>query len=153
MDRILIVVGDVCAGEVMGRDNAEPLRAGLAAAGFELVMVSSLAEARTELERAHFAAALVDVGLRCKAEVGGLALARELSRTSPDTRIVLTSDVPLTERQLERADCGATAFLPRPFDVSALGAFVREHLDAPPPSRRLWHAHATGASQAGATHA
>ena len=47
--------------------------------------------------------------LRTEAGTNGLELARELAARLPDVRVVLTSAYHLSERQLERADCGAAA--------------------------------------------
>jgi hypothetical protein len=46
----------------------------------------------------------------------------------------------LSERQLERLDCGATGFFGKPFDLLGAGGFMRSHVGPRAPCRRLWHA-------------
>ena len=66
----------------------------------------------------------------------GLELARQLRRDAiPELRVVLTSAYHLSERQLERADCGAVGFVPKPLDLSELAQFLRARLR--PPFARL----------------
>lgn len=70
----------------------------------------------------------------------GLELARELRALNPAMRVLLTSAYLLSERQLERADCGVSGFIPKPYDLAEVVAFIRAKVSAPPSSRRLWHA-------------
>ena len=57
-------------------------------------------------------------------------------------RVLLTSAYYLSERQLERADCGVSGFIPKPYDVAEVVTFIRTKVSGPPSSRRLWHAEA-----------
>ena len=45
-----------------------------------------------------------------------------------------------SERQLERADCGVSGFIPKPYDLREVVEFVRSKVSGPPSSRRLWSA-------------
>lgn len=56
----------------------------------------------------------------------GLELAREVRARFPEIRIVLTGTYHLSERQLARTDCGATAFVPKPCQAGVVAAFVRQ---------------------------
>jgi hypothetical protein len=53
---------------------------------------------------------------------------------SPSTLVVLTSAYHLSVRQLQRADCGAVGFVPKPYHLPDLCAFLRQKLR--PPSLR-----------------
>jgi DNA-binding NarL/FixJ family response regulator len=53
-------------------------------------------------------------------------------------RVVLTSSYHLSERQLERADCGVSGFIPKPYDLHEVVEFVRSKTSGPPSSRRIW---------------
>jgi DNA-binding NtrC family response regulator len=59
-----------------------------------------------------------------RSDVTGLELARRIRTAFPSVRTVLTSTYHLSERQLERADCGAVGFVPKPFDFTALVSFL-----------------------------
>lgn len=112
---------------------ATELVSALACDGFDAFAVQTKAAVLAELARRHVDLVVLDLGIR------ELDLAREVRTAYPATRVVLTGSVSLTERQLERLDCGAVAFLPKPFDLRGVGSFVREHLVCPS-VRRLWHA-------------
>jgi DNA-binding NarL/FixJ family response regulator len=88
--------------------------------------------------------AVVDLMLRGDNGTNGLELAREIRCDSPDTRVLLTSAYHLSERQLERADCGVSGFIPKPYDIAEVVAFIRAKASSPPSSRRLWHAEPLG---------
>jgi DNA-binding NarL/FixJ family response regulator len=75
--------------------------------------------------------------LRADYGTNGLDLARELRRDHPGTRVLLTSSYHLSERQLERADCGVSGFIPKPYDLREVVEFVRAKLSGPPSSRRF----------------
>lgn len=57
--------------------------------------------------------------------INGLDLARRLRRACPDVRVVLTSAYHLSERQIARADVGAVGFVPKPYHLDELVAFLR----------------------------
>lgn len=106
----------------------------LARDGFATFVADSWASLLAELSHRHVDLVLLDLDHRA------LDLARELRTAYPGTRVVLTGRVSLTERQLERLDCGAVAFFPKPFDLRNAGYFFRRHLTGLSHLRRLWHA-------------
>ncbi|MBX3247352.1 MAG: response regulator [Myxococcales bacterium] len=76
------------------------------------------------LERGQsFDVAIVDLMMP---GINGLDLARRMRRHRPDVQVVLTSAYHLTERQLSRADVGAIGFVPKPYHLDELVAFLRE---------------------------
>src|SRR5205085_3563947 len=92
-------------------------------------------EARLVLANGPPALTVVDLMLR---GTHGLELARELKSSHPTMRVLLTSAYHLSERQLERADCGVSGFIPKPYDVAEVVEFIRNKLSGPPSSRRMW---------------
>ena len=86
--------------------------------------------------------------LRTDAGTNGLELAREIKLGYPVVRVLLTSAYYLSERQLERADCGVSGFIPKPYDVGEVVSFIRAKVSGPPSSRRLWHAERLGRRRA-----
>lgn len=64
--------------------------------------------------------------------INGLELARRIRFRHPAVRVVLTSAYHLTDRQIERADVGVVAFLPKPYRIDELSAYLGEKLAAPP---------------------
>lgn len=138
MDRILILAN---------RDGeADELAGALRDAGFEICIVESVDAARAELASAPIDLSIIDLDLRALRGARGLDLARELRTAYPETRVMLTSTSFLSERQLERTDCGALAFLPKPFDLGRAASNVRRCMDcACEQVRRLWHAQGAAA--------
>ena len=61
--------------------------------------------------------------------INGLDLARRLRRACPEVRVVLTSAYHLSERQVARADVGAVGFVPKPYHLDELVAFLRRQSD------------------------
>lgn len=120
--------------------DASLLASALRVEGFQVVLAGSAAEARSTLERTPVLLALVDLMLRTDGVTNGLELAREIKLAYPLMRVLLTSAYYLSERQLERADCGVSGFIPKPYDVGEVVAFIRAKVSGPPSSRRLWHA-------------
>jgi len=108
-----------------------------------VVLASSASEARRALADEPVILALVDLMLRTDVGTNGLELAREIKLGYPLVRVLLTSAYYLSERQLERADCGVSGFIPKPYDVGEVVSFVRAKVAGPPSSRRLWHAEAS----------
>ena len=81
--------------------------------------------------------AIVDLMLH---GTNGFELARSLRKMAPDVGVILTSDYHFSPTQLERMDCGAIAFVPRPFALAELAVFLRSKLDGRPDSARRPHA-------------
>ena len=63
--------------------------------------------------------------------ISGLDLARRMRFRHPQVRVVLTSAYHLSRRQLERAEIRVLGFLPKPFEMADLVAFLREKLGSP----------------------
>jgi DNA-binding response OmpR family regulator len=122
--------------------DASLLASALRVEGFRVVLASSATEARAALEGEQVVLALVDLMLRTDSGTNGLELAREIKLGFPLVRVLLTSAYYLSERQLERADCGASGFIPKPYDIGEVVSFVRAKVSGPPSSRRIWHAEA-----------
>ncbi|MBX3226904.1 MAG: response regulator [Labilithrix sp.] len=123
--------------------DASLLASALRVEGFEVMTAKSAHEARSTLAAHPTALTIVDLMLRGCAESeshgsSGLDFARELRTRYPAMRVLLTSAYYLSERQLERADCGVSGFIPKPYDLREVVEFVRNKLAGPPSSRRLW---------------
>jgi CheY-like chemotaxis protein len=58
-------------------------------------------------------------------DLNGLELARHIRHAFPRVRVVLSSAYHLSARQVERADCGAVAFVPKPYQVGEICRFLR----------------------------
>ncbi len=119
--------------------DAAVLASALRVEGFDVVVVPSASEARKVLAEEMVALAVVDLMLRTDGEKHGLELARELRHDYPGMRVLLTSAYHLSERQLERADCGVSGFIPKPYDVAEVVAFITAKVAGPPSSRRVWY--------------
>jgi DNA-binding response OmpR family regulator len=115
--------------------DASLLASALRVEGFDAQIATSAAEARSVLASGTVALTIVDLMLR---GTHGLELARELKTAHPTMRVLLTSAYHLSERQLERADCGVSGFIPKPYDVAEVVDFIRCKLSGPPSSRRMW---------------
>jgi DNA-binding response OmpR family regulator len=131
--------------------DAAILASALRVEGFEVVVAKTTSLAREILQAQVQPIALAIVDLMLKSEAGrgeppasagknGLELARELRANYPGMRVLLTSSYHLSERQLERADCGVSGFIPKPYDLREVVEFVRSKVSGPPSSRRLWSA-------------
>jgi DNA-binding response OmpR family regulator len=120
--------------------DASVLASALRVDGFHVMVATSDTAARTLLAETPAAVAIVDLMLRTEGGPNGLELARELKCHHPAMRVFLTSAYHLSERQLERADCGVSGFIPKPYDVGEVVRFLRAKVSGPPSSRRLWHA-------------
>lgn len=122
--------------------DASLLANALRVEGFDVVTARTAQAAREVLATHHVALAIVDLMLRVnedgKSGSSGLDFARELRTRYPAMRVLLTSSYYLSERQLERADCGVSGFIPKPYDLAEVVEFVRNKVSAPPSSRRLW---------------
>jgi DNA-binding NtrC family response regulator len=122
--------------------DASLLASALRVEGFQVILAATATEARAALDSGPIILALVDLMLRTDAGTNGLELAREIKLAHPTLRVLLTSAYYLSERQLERADCGVSGFIPKPYDVVEVVSFIRRKVTGPPSSRRLWHAEA-----------
>ena len=105
-------------------DDEEPKRTeltcALSLAGFETRGLCST-EAASEMASEGCDLAIIDLMLH---GTNGFELARVLRGQNPRVRIVLTSAYHLTELQLARIDCGAIGFVPQPFSLDELTAFL-----------------------------
>lgn len=122
--------------------DASLLASALRVEGFEVVTAKTAAQARDILAANSIALSIVDLMLRAGENTSGLDFTRELRTRYPAMRVLLTSSYYLSERQLERADCGVSGFIPKPYDLREVVDFVRNKLSGPPSSRRLWCAEA-----------
>jgi DNA-binding response OmpR family regulator len=120
--------------------DASVLASALRVEGYQVIQVATPAAAYEALASGDVSIAIVDLMLRTEGSSHGLELAREIRGRHPCTRVVLTSAYHLTERQLERADCGVSGFIPKPYDLAEVVAFIDAKVSAPPSSRRIWHA-------------
>lgn len=115
MPRVLIVDSE--------GNQSRSLALALRLDGFHVAETSRAEDAMALLEQAPgFGLVFIDLMIP---GLNGLDLARAIRRTRPVTRIVLTSAYPLSQRQLERADCGAVGFVPKPYDIEEVSAYVR----------------------------
>jgi len=122
----------------MADTDAAILASALRVEGFEVVVTKTARDAKDVLAARPVALAIVDLMLRSDAGANGLELSRELRDRYPAMRVLLTSSYHLSERQLERADCGVSGFIPKPYDLAEVVEFVRAKVSSPPSSRRLW---------------
>jgi DNA-binding response OmpR family regulator len=118
--------------------DATLLASALRVEGLEVVVAPTAKDARQVLAERSVGLTIVDLLLRGDGGTNGLDLARELRRDYPTTRVLLTSSYHLSERQLERADCGVSGFIPKPYDLREVVEFVKAKLNGPPSSRRFW---------------
>lgn len=108
------------------------LVAALMGAGFDAVAVASC-EAAAVVRDSGAQIAIVDLMLH---GTNGFELARELRQRAPEVGVILTSDYHFSPTQLEKMDCGAIAFVPRPFALVELTDFLRAKCEARPDSSR-----------------
>jgi DNA-binding response OmpR family regulator len=116
--------------------DAAVLASALRVEGFQVILTSSGKGALEALATQTVNLAIVDLMLRTDGDTHGLELAREIRTASVGTRVLLTSAYHLSERQLERADCGVSGFIPKPYDLAEVVTFVRAKVSGPPSSRR-----------------
>jgi len=90
--------------------------------GFDVECAGSAHDALQILEHGPYDLAIVDLMMP---GVNGLDLARQVQRLFPQVKVVLTSAYHLSERQLVRAGCGAVGFVPKPYRMSELVAFLK----------------------------
>jgi DNA-binding response OmpR family regulator len=107
------------------------LALGLATDGFDCVEAESGESALDLLGASRIDVALVDLMMP---GLSGLELARRIRWGFPSVMVVLASAYHLSSRQLSRADCGAVGFVPKPYHLPELCAFLRQKIR--PPSLR-----------------
>ena len=126
MPRVLIVDDE--------ENQRRALAIGLRLEGFDVVLAASGAEAlRLLAVPPAVDVAMIDLMMP---GLNGLEVARQIRRSFPDVRIVLSSAYHLSARQVERADCGAVGFVPKPYKIGELCSFLRSKANsaAPPPA-------------------
>lgn len=122
MPRVLIVDDE--------ENQRRTLSIGLRLDGFDVVVSGSSVEALRALEGATppIDVALIDLMMP---GLNGLELARQMRRLYPQVRVVLSSAYHLSARQVERADCGAVGFVPKPYRLAELCSFLRSKTKPP----------------------
>ena len=136
MPRVLIVDDE--------ENQRRTLSIGLRLEGFDVVVAGSSQEALRALGAAAAShegpsrpqnpgidLALIDLMMP---GLNGLDLARQIRRLFPTVRVVLSSAYHLSARQVERADCGAIGFVPKPYHLDELCTFLRAKTKAGSPS-------------------
>src|SRR5262245_13276169 len=99
------------------------LSIGLRLDGFDVLVAASGADAlRLLAQPPSVDIALIDLMMP---GLNGLELARQIRTTFPVVRVVLSSAYHLSARQVERADCGAVGFVPKPYKLAELCTFLR----------------------------
>ena len=108
-------------------DDQESMRKTLSIAlrldRFDVACAASATDALESLSCRPCDLAIVDLMMP---DVNGLDLARQLRTLYPNLKVVLTSAYHLSERQVLRSQCGAIGFVPKPFQMSELIAFLRD---------------------------
>jgi DNA-binding response OmpR family regulator len=100
------------------------LSIGLKLEGFDVVVAGSSQEALQILSAASPQVDLALIDLMMPG-LNGLELARQMRSLYPNVRVVLSSAYHLSARQVERADCGAIGFVPKPYRLAELSTFLR----------------------------
>lgn len=108
-------------------NHRRSLAIGLRLEGYDVHEAKDGEEALVRLDERAIDLAIVDLMMP---GIHGLDLARRMRFRHPAVRVVLTSAYHLTERQLERADVGAIAFVPKPYRLEELMAFLKLKLSA-----------------------
>ncbi len=114
MQRVLIVDDE--------ENQRKTLSIGLKLEGFEVVSAANAEQALRLLATQVVDVAVVDLMIP---GTNGLELTRQIKRIYPNLRVYLSSAYHLSTRQMERADCGASGFLPKPYKLSELGNEIR----------------------------
>jgi DNA-binding response OmpR family regulator len=119
MPRLLIVDDE--------ENQRRTLSIGLRLDGFDVIVAASGHEALALLDEGTVDLAMIDLMMP---GLNGLELARQIRTLHPHVRIVLSSAYHLSARQVERADCGAVGFVPKPYKMSELCGFLRSKTKA-----------------------
>jgi DNA-binding NtrC family response regulator len=101
------------------------LAMGLRLEGFDVATATNADQAIAELGKGHTDIVVLDLMMP---GTNGIELARQLRERHPESRVVLTSAYHLSERQLERANCGVVGFVPKPYALNDLVEFLRRKL-------------------------
>ncbi len=122
-------------------DDEENLRRslalGLKVEGFDTIQAGSGVEAIELLDRGLLVdAALVDLMMP---GLNGLDVARHITRAHPEVVTILCSAYHLSLSQLDRSNCGAIGFVPKPYCMAELTAYLRERVVPKPASSRRAH--------------
>ena len=102
-------------------NQLKALAIGLRSNGFEVAVAATSLDALRALAARHVDLALIDLMMP---GLNGLELARQIRTSYPGVRVVLSSAYHLSARQVERADCGAVGFVPKPYCLSDLCEFL-----------------------------
>lgn len=104
-------------------NQRQTLSIGLKHEGFEVFTASSALDAVKKLAEVDgIEVAVIDLMMP---GINGLDLARQIGRLHPGIRVVLASAYHLSARQFERANCGACAFIPKPYQLPDLCRALR----------------------------
>jgi CheY-like chemotaxis protein len=114
MIRVLIVDDEENQRKVLG--------IGLKVEGFDVVAAASGEIALKALATNRVDVALVDLMIP---GMNGLEVSRQIVRIYPNIRVYLASAYHLSARQMERADCGASGFVPKPYKLADLCNILR----------------------------
>ncbi len=118
-------------------DDEENLRKslalGLKVEGFDSAQASSGIDAIEMLNRGLVVdVVLVDLMMP---GLSGLEVARHITRVHPGIITVLCSAYHLSHRQLDRSNCGAIGFIPKPYVIAELVSYLREKIGSLSSSR------------------
>jgi len=113
MPRVLVVDDE--------ENQLKALAIGLSSNGFDVSLAATSTEALRLLAATKMDLALIDLMMP---GLNGLELARQIRRSYPAVRVVLSSAYHLSARQVERADCGAVGFVPKPYCLGDLCGFL-----------------------------
>ncbi|MDI1437547.1 MULTISPECIES: response regulator [Polyangium] len=96
--------------------------------GYRVALATSAQEVKDHLDdKQGYDVVMVDLMIP---ELNGLDLAREIRHGFPRARIILTSAYPLSQRQLERTECGAIGFVPKPYELDEVSRYLRSKITA-----------------------
>lgn len=103
------------------------LEAGLSLKGFRISSASNGREAVARLKTEKFDAVICDVVMP---DGDGLSVVRGLREFDKDLPVILMTAQGSVETAFASLGMGASDFIAKPFEVAALAALVRRHLDA-----------------------
>src|SRR3979409_69977 len=103
------------------------LETGLTLNGFRVTCARTGREAVEAARASHFDAVISDVLMP---DGDGLEVVRELRTVSPGVPIILITAQGSVELAVRAVSEGASDFIAKPFEIAALAALVRRHLNA-----------------------